>query len=33
LEINELFGDEIDEAMWKEILLECDTNQDGMVNL
>ncbi|CAD8200199.1 unnamed protein product [Paramecium octaurelia] len=32
-EINQLFGDEIDDNMWKEILNECDANQDGMISL
>ncbi|CAD8053433.1 unnamed protein product [Paramecium sonneborni] len=32
-EINELFGNEIDEKMWEDILKDCDINQDGMISL
>ncbi|CAD8044646.1 unnamed protein product [Paramecium primaurelia] len=32
-EINELFGNEIDEKMWEDILKDCDTNKDGMISL
>ncbi|CAD8074409.1 unnamed protein product [Paramecium primaurelia] len=32
-ELNELFDEEIDEQMWQEILDQCDTDNDGMINL
>ncbi|CAD8214550.1 unnamed protein product [Paramecium pentaurelia] len=32
-ELNELFDEEIDEEMWQEILDQCDTDNDGMINL
>ncbi|CAD8061384.1 unnamed protein product [Paramecium sonneborni] len=32
-EINELFGNEIDEKMWEDILKDCDINKDGMISL
>ncbi|CAD8141750.1 unnamed protein product [Paramecium pentaurelia] len=32
-EINELFGNEIDENMWQDILKDCDINKDGMISM